>query len=46
MQINEVSLSGVGIEKVSPVRWGKSTSNKTAWIAIGTSPLTVEVAEG
>ena len=43
---DEASSSGVGIKIVSPVRRGESKSNKTAWVAVGTSASTVEVAEG
>ena len=44
--MNEASSSGVGIDKVSPVRRGKPTSNTTAWVVVSASASTVEVAEG
>ena len=46
VQMNEASSSGVSIGKVSPERRGEPTSNKTAWVVVGTSASTVEVAEG
>ena len=46
VQMNEASSSGVGIGKVSPVRRRETTFNTTAWVVVGASASTVEVAEG
>ena len=44
--MNEASLSGFNIVKVSPVKGGKSTYNATACVAVGISASTVEIAKG
>ena len=46
VQMNEASLSGVGIGKVSPVRRGELTFNTTALVVVGASASTVEEVEG
>lgn len=43
--MNKASESSVGIGNVNPVRRSETIFNKTSWVAVGASALTVEVAE-